>query len=75
MSQITKCLKCGGDFPLENDYCEYCGADRPVCDENYCINSDCERYKKILKDPQKHYCGKCGQPTSFGNYMLKATAF
>ncbi|MCX4297023.1 MAG: hypothetical protein OSJ73_08305 [Lachnospiraceae bacterium] len=71
MNKLTKCLNCGNNFPLENDYCEFCGADRPVHDENYCINPGCEHYKKVLDDPRKHYCGKCGQLTSFGNYLMK----
>ncbi len=69
----TTCGRCGFLIPDDDDYCGNCGAPRPSRTDNYCINPNCERYKKVLDNPKQQFCGKCGKPTAFGNYIQKAS--
>lgn len=67
------CIQCGSIIPDEDEYCGNCGTHRPVNRDNYCINQNCERFKKVLANPTQEFCGKCGKPTSFGNQVQKLT--
>lgn len=59
------CNVCGAAIEDDENFCE-CGAPKPIYDDNYCTNPDCERYKKILSNPERSRCGKCGKLTVFG---------
>lgn len=68
----TKCFKCGTDISNTDNFCTECGAARIAFEENYCINSECERYlNSDLVKPEQKYCGKCGMPTAYGNNLMK----
>lgn len=71
MDKTIKCIKCGAEICENDDFCTYCGSPRPSHNENYCINKNCERFKKVLDNPEQQFCGKCGKPTSYGNYLQK----
>ena len=64
MSGIT-CPRCGALIPFEDSFCGNCGARKPEYEDNYCINENCERYKKVLENPTQKFCGKCGSSTSY----------
>lgn len=65
MMNLTACSNCGCSIPDNDDFCSMCGTHRPVLEDNYCLNKQCDRFKIPIKRDLV-YCGKCGKPTVLG---------